>query len=62
MIIGRGTSPNLNNHMTIGLDKSVLRSLDCRRPEGGYPEAQEKAIAEMRLRVAEYETVHGEVK
>lgn len=62
MIIGRGTDPNLNNHVTISLDKSVLRDLDRNRPVGGYPAAQENAIVKMRKRVEEYEAVHGEVK
>jgi hypothetical protein len=61
-IIGRGTDPNLNNHATISLDKSVLDGLDRNRPAHGYPAGQEKAIAEMRQRVAEYEALHGEVK
>jgi len=61
-IIGRGTDPNINNHATIALDKSVLGGLDRDRPAGGYPAGQEQAIAEMRQRVAEYETLHGEVK
>jgi hypothetical protein len=61
-IIGRGTNANSNTHATIALDKSVLNGLDCNRPPGGYPASQEQAIAEMRQRVAEYETLHGEVK
>ena len=61
-IIGRGTDPNLNNHATIALDKSVLDGLDRNRPLGGYPAGQEKAIAEMRQRVADYEMKFGEVK
>jgi len=62
MIIGKGTDPKLNNHITIGLDKSVLAGLDRNRPAGGYPEAQERAIAEMRKRVEEYEAKFGVVK
>jgi hypothetical protein len=62
MIIGRGTSPSTNNHATISLDKSVLQGLDRNRPASGYPAAQEKAIAEMRKRVEDYEAVYGEVK
>ena len=62
MIIGRGTNPNTNNHATISLDKSVLQGLDRNRPANGYPAAQERAIAEMRKRVEDYEAVHGEVK
>ena len=54
-IIGRGTNPNVNNHATISLDKSVLEQLDRDRPVGGYPAAQERAIAEMRRRVEDYE-------
>jgi len=61
-IIGRGTNPNTNNHATISLDKSVLQGLDRNRPVGGYPAAQEKAIAEMRRRVEDYEAKFGEVK
>lgn len=59
-IIGRGSDVNCINYATIELDKSVLRDLD--RPTGGYPAAQERAIAEMRQRVEEYEAEHGEVK
>ena len=62
LVIGRGTDPNLNNHATIALDKSVLDGLDRNRPLGGYPAGQEKAIAEMRQRVADYEMKFGEVK
>jgi hypothetical protein len=58
-IIGRGSNPNENNHATIALDKSVLRSLDRNRPINGYPAAQEKAIAEMRQRVTDYESKLG---
>jgi hypothetical protein len=61
-IIGRGTDPNINNHATIALDKSVLDGLDRNLLASGYPAAQEKAIAEMRQRVADYEALHGEVK
>jgi len=61
-IIGRGTDANVNNHATIALDKSVLSGLDRNRPAGGYPALQEKAIAEMRQRVAHYEALQGEVK
>jgi len=61
-IIGRGTDPNINNHATIALDKSVLDGLDRNRPASGYPASQEQAIAEMRQRVADYEALHGEVK
>jgi hypothetical protein len=61
-IIGRGTNPNTNNHATISLDKSVLKGLDLNRPANGYPETQEKAIAEMRRRVEDYEAKFGEVK
>ena len=61
-IVGRGTDPNINNHATIALDKSVLSGLDRNRPPGGYPTSQEQAIAEMRQRVADYEALHGEVK
>jgi hypothetical protein len=61
-IIGRGTDPNVNNHATIALDKSVLGGLDRNRPAGGYPASQEQAIAEMRKRVADYEALYGEVK
>lgn len=61
-IIGRGTDPNVNNHATIALDKSVLSGLDHNRPLGGYPASQEQAIAEMRQRVADYEMQFGEVK
>lgn len=61
-IIGRGTDPNINNHATIALDKSVLDGLDRNRPASGYPASQEQAIAEMRQRVADYESLHGEVK
>lgn len=61
-IIGRGSDPNINNSDTISLDKSVLRGLDLNRPAGGYPAAQERAIAEMRKRVADYEAEYGEVR
>ena len=61
-IIGRGTNANENNHATIRLDKSVLWGLEHNRPVSGYPESQEKAIAEMRKRVEDYEALHGEVK
>lgn len=61
-IIGRGSDANINNSDTISLDKSVLRGLDLNRPAGGYPPAQERAIAEMRARVAAYEAEHGEVR
>lgn len=61
-IIGRGTDPGINNHATISLDKSVLRGLDLNRPRGGYPAAQERAIADLRQRVQDYEAIHGEVK
>jgi hypothetical protein len=61
-IIGCGTDPKLNNHATIALDKTVLSGLDRNRPAGGYPATQEKAIAEMRQRVADYEMQVGEVK
>ncbi len=61
-IIGRGTDPSINNYATIASDKSVLDGLDRNHPAGGYPAAQEKAIAEMRQRVADYEVLHGEVK
>lgn len=61
-IIGRGTNPNTNNHATISLDKSVLKGLDLNHPANGYPETQEKAIAEMRRRVEDYEAKFGEVK
>jgi hypothetical protein len=62
MIIGRGTNANINNHTTISLDKSVLRGLERNRPANGYPEAQERAIAEMRKRVEDYEAEHGELE
>jgi|LakMenE18May11ns_1017448.scaffolds.fasta_scaffold9639073_1 hypothetical protein len=62
LIVGRGTDPSINNHATIASDKSVLDGLDRNRPAGGYPAAQEKAIAEMRQRVADYEVLHREVK
>ena len=61
-IIGRGSDANAINYATIELDKSVLNDLDRNRPAGGYPQAQERAIAEMRKRVEDYEAVHGEVK
>ena len=61
-IVGRGTDANVNNHATIALDKSVLSGLDRNRPVGGYPAGQERAIAAMRQRVADYEALHGEVK
>jgi hypothetical protein len=61
-IVARGTNPNENNHATISLDKSVLSQLDKNRPVGGYSENQEKAIAEMRQRVMDYEKKFGEVK
>ena len=61
-IIGRGTDPNAINYATIELDKSVLNDLDRNRPPSGYPAAQERAIAEMRRRVEDYEDIHGEVK
>ena len=61
MIIGKGTNPAVNNHATIGLDKSVLAALDRNRPEGGYPITQEKAIEVMRARVETYEAEFGEV-
>ncbi len=61
-IVGRGTNPNINNHATIALDKSVLDGLDRNRPASGYPASQEKAIAEMRQRVADYEALHGEAE
>lgn len=61
-IIGRGSDPNTNNHETISLDKAVLQGLDRNRPANGYPESQERAIAEMRKRVEDYEAIHGEVK
>lgn len=61
-IIGRGSNPSVNNHATIDLDKAILSGPDRNRPVGGYPASQEKAIAEMRQRVADYEAEHGEVK
>lgn len=61
-IIGRGSNANTINYATIELDKSVLNDLDRNRPAGGYPQAQERAIAEMRRRVEDYEASHGEVK
>lgn len=60
-IIGKGSNPFEDNAEAISLDKDVLRGLDLNRPAGGYPAAQERAIAEMRQRVADYEAVHGEV-
>ena len=60
-IIGKGSNPFEDNATAISLDKDVLRGLDLNRPVGGYPAAQERAIAEMRQRVADYEAVHGEV-
>ena len=58
-IVGRGSNPNVNNHATISLDKSVLAGLDAKRPDGGYPPAQEKAITEMRKRVEVFEAEFG---
>lgn len=60
-IIGKGSNPFEDNAATISLDKDVLRGLDLNRPTGGYPAAQERAIAEMRQRIADYEAVYGEV-
>ena len=60
-IVGRGSNPNVNNHATISLDKSVLAGLDAKRPDVGYPPVQEKAIAEMRKRVEVYEAEFGVV-
>lgn len=61
MIIGKGTDPNLNNHASIGLDKSILAGLDRDRPVQGYPAPQEQAIEIMRKRIIDYETKFGEV-
>ena len=61
-IIGRGSDANAINYATIELDKSVLNDLDRNRPLGGYPHAQEQAIAEMRQRVEDFESIHREVK
>lgn len=61
-IIGKGSDPSVDNHETIGLDKDVLAALDRDRPAGGYPPAQEEAIAQMRQRVHAYEAIHGAVK
>lgn len=61
IIIGRGTSPDTNNHDTISLDKSILAMLDNTRPANGYPPEQEQAIAVMRKRIEDYEVEHGVV-
>lgn len=56
MIIGKGTGANVNNRVTIALDKVVLADLDCNRPKGGYPPAQEQAIQDLRIRIADFES------